>query len=50
MDELKSELNAEIEILEEREKQAIKNVKNLEKSKPKWRGMETIETNFISYI
>ena len=35
MDELKSELNAEIEILEEREKQAIKNVKNLEKSKPK---------------
>ena len=50
MDELKSELNAEIEILEEREKQAIKNVKNLEKSKLKWRGMEAIETNFISYI
>ena len=40
MDELKSELNAEIEILEEREKQAIKNVKNLEKqnrNKEEWK-------------
>lgn len=40
MDELKSELNAEIEILEEREKQAIKNVKNLEnqnRNKEEWK-------------
>ena len=50
INELETKLNAEIEILEGWEKQAIKNTINIEKLKPKLREMETIETKFISHI
>ena len=47
---IRSKTKCKVEILEGGEKQARKNIKNIEKLKSKLREMETMGTKFISYI
>ena len=48
MNELVAKLNAEIDILEKRDKQKRKYIKNIEELKLELREMEAIKTKFIS--